>query len=277
MKQKSLKSHSLPPAVPAGICALLLAAILAAFIIWASIIPLAVFICFCMTAPFFPQGGFFLPVISRGHTGKHAVAITFDDGPDPATTLPLLQLLEKHGLKAAFFIIGEKAEKHRALIDNIIEGGHEIGNHSYTHDPLLMLRSSKKIFQEIKTVQDILKKHALIPLAFRPPVGITNPKLGAILRQMEMYCLTFSCRGFDGGNRYVNDLAQKILKKVKPGDILLLHDVRPRGGASADLWLREVELLFCGLREKNIEVVPLAELIGRPVMKLTDSASSPHH
>lgn len=266
MSQKSLKSHSLPPATIAGICALSLSAIMAVFNIWVALIPLGVFIVFCLAAPFFPQRGFFLPIISHGHKGKNAVAITFDDGPDPATTLPLLQLLEKHAIKVTFFVIGEKAEKHSDIIDKIIKCGHAIGNHSYAHDPLLMLRSSKKLFDEIKSTQDILKKHGIVPLAFRPPVGITNPKLGAILRQMEMYCLTFSCRGFDGGNRHIKCLAQKILNKVKPGDIILLHDIQPKRKTSADLWLREVDLILSGLREKNIAVIPLTELIGKPLM-----------
>jgi hypothetical protein len=126
-----------------------------------------------------------------------------------------------------------------------------------------MLRSSKKLFGEIKSTQDILIKFDIVPCAFRPPAGITNPKLGPVLHRLGLCCVTFSCRGFDGGNRYVKGLANKILKKVKPDDIIVLHDVQPKNETSVNLWLGEVELILSGLREKKIEVVPLAELIGK--------------
>jgi hypothetical protein len=129
-----------------------------------------------------------------------------------------------------------------------------------------MLRSTKKILEEIISTQNVLKKHGIVPFAFRPPVGIAAPKLGPILRQIGMYCVTFSCRGFDGGNRYINRLAEKILQKVKPDDIIVLHDVYPKGKANINLWLREIDLILSGLQQKRLLVIPLPELIGRSVM-----------
>ena len=129
-----------------------------------------------------------------------------------------------------------------------------------------MLKSTKTLFEEIKLTQNVLKKYNIISYAFRPPVGITNPKLGPILRKMDMYCVTFSCRGFDGGNRYIIGLAEKILKKVKPDDIIVLHDIKPKGKTSVDLWLREIDLILSGLQKKELTIIPLHELIGKSVM-----------
>ena len=263
----ALKSSLLSPAALTGLCSIIMAAIMAIIYLSAAIIPLVLFIVISFIAPFFPRRGFFLPVISRGYTGKKMVAITFDDGPDPATTIPLLRLLAKYHIKATFFVIGEKAIKYSQIIREIIKRGHDIGNHSYHHDPLLMLRSSKKLREEIEAAQTVLKKLSIIPYAFRPPAGITNPKLGRILSHLEMYCVTFSCRGFDGGNRDIKGLARKILKKVKPDDIIVLHDVKPGKGKSVDQWLEQIDLILSGLEQKNIQIVSLAELVGRPVMK----------
>ena len=82
-----------------------------------------------------------------------------------------------------------------------------------------------------------------------------------------MYCVTFNCRGFDRGNRDIKGLARKILKKVKPDDIIVLHDVKPGKGKSVDQWLEQIDLILSGLEQKNIQIVSLAELVGRPVME----------
>ena len=235
--------------------------------------PLAIFVACCLGAPFFLQAGFFLPVISRGCTGCNMVALTFDDGPDPATTPRLLELLEKNKVRAAFFVIGEKSQSHPDLMREIMAGGHAVGNHSYRHDVLLMLRSSKKIESEIRAAQQALRACGIKPLVFRPPVGITNPRLGSILKRHGLLCMNFSCRGFDAGNRRLEGLAAKILKKVRPDDIILLHDCKPHGAASVDMWLQEIEALLAGLAEKNLAPTSLEQLIGRPVcIRLAEKA-----
>ncbi|MBI5446470.1 MAG: polysaccharide deacetylase family protein [Deltaproteobacteria bacterium] len=79
-------------------------------------IPLAIFVVLCFAAPSFPGWSFFLPILSAGPRSRGAVTLTFDDGPDPLTTLPLLDLLARYGVKAAFFVVGERAEAHPRLI-----------------------------------------------------------------------------------------------------------------------------------------------------------------
>jgi peptidoglycan/xylan/chitin deacetylase (PgdA/CDA1 family) len=207
-----------------------------------------------------------LPVNSRGKTGRPAVSLTFDDGPDPETTRPLLQLLDRHAAKAAFFVNGEKAAKYGDLISEILAHGHDIGNHSYSHDPLLMLRCSEKLYREIESTQVLLRSFGISTAAFRPPIGITNPKLAKVLLQQGLYCVTFSCRAFDGGNRYVKGLSRKILNKVKSDDIVLLHDIKPRMATDMEYFLREIDMILSCLKNKGLKIVPLAELLGRPVM-----------
>lgn len=254
------------PAHLAGIGAILLAVLLAFIDLRAALVPVTTFVLACLAAPFFPRWNFFLPAVTRGCRGGRAVSLTFDDGPHPQTTPRLLELLEGRSVPAAFFVTGENAARHPELIREILARGHEIGNHSQTHDALLMLRSGARLRREIARCQETLAGLGVRPAAFRPPVGIVSPRLRRPLIEMGMYCVAFSVRGRDRGNRRVAVLAARILKKATGGDILLLHDVPPRG-ASVEDWLREVELVIAGLKERGLSPVPLSELIGRPVME----------
>ena len=244
-----------------------LAAILLAFLdVRLSLIPLSVFIALCGIAPFLPRFSFFLPIISMGNSGKPAVTITFDDGPDPVSTPAVLELLSKHKICATFFVTGKKASEHPGIVKEILTRGHTVGNHSYSHDNLIMFKSSKALIKEIEFAQDILGEFGITPLAFRPPVGITNPRLGQVLNKAGMYNLNFSCRAVDGGNRWIKNLSERILTRVHPDAIVALHDVTPRDDTLFSYWLNEVDLIFSGIREKGLAILPLSELIGRPVM-----------
>jgi peptidoglycan-N-acetylglucosamine deacetylase len=131
----------LAPAHLAGIGAFQAAAVLAFVDLRLTAIPLAMFLILCLIAPFIPGFGFFLPIVSRGRREYRAVALTFDDGPDPATTRRLLDVLSRHGISATFFVTGLRASAHRDLVREILSRGHTLGNHSYSHSPFLMLRA----------------------------------------------------------------------------------------------------------------------------------------
>ncbi len=256
----------LAPAHLAGLGAFQAAAVLAFFDLHLAAVPLALFLMLCLIAPFLPGFGYYLPIVSRGTKERHAVALTFDDGPDTATTRRLLDILTRHGISATFFVTGTRASAHRNLVREILSRGHTIGNHSYSHSPFLMLKSMRRLRQETTGTQSLLAEFGVRPLAFRPPVGITNPRLWRVLLEEGMYCVNFSRRGRDAGNRRIDGLSKKILKRVKPGDIILLHDTAPGHGFDTDHWLREITAIIDGLKERNIGILPLADLIGRPVM-----------
>jgi hypothetical protein len=95
---------------------------------------------------------------------------------------------------------------------------------------------------------------------------MTNPKLAKVLLQQGLYCVTFSCRANDFGNRYIRGLSGKILNKVKSDDIILLHDIRPKVAADTEYFLREIDMILSCLKNKGLRIVPLAELLGKPVM-----------
>jgi len=257
---------SLSPAEKSGLAALALA--LGLFLVHPAlaVIPLSLFLLMCLGAPFFPGSAFFLPVISRARTKTDASALTFDDGPSPASTPILLELLARYDLPATFFVVGEKAAKHPELITAILEGGHTIGNHSLRHDYFLMLRPPATLQADIHGTQEILRKSGVTPLAFRPPTGITGPHLGKVLAGENLIAVTYSCRALDRGNRNIRNLAGKILRRLRPGDIIMLHDLPPHDRSMTDYWQQEFDRLFSALKKEH-RVVPLEALIGKPVME----------
>ena len=229
-------------------------------------VPLVLFVLLCLLAPLFPGFSFFLPIIARGRRAGNRVALTFDDGPDPEVTPRVLELLARHQAPATFFLVAAKAERHPGLVQAILDGGHTLGNHSYSHFPFLMLKGRAALRREIEQAQAVFRTFGVVPLAFRPPVGVTSPALWRILLDLGMCCVNFSCRAADLGNRRIGRLAAKLLAKVRPGDILLLHDVVPPAGDTPAL-LAEFEALLQGLGARQLEVVPLARLIDREVMQ----------
>jgi peptidoglycan-N-acetylglucosamine deacetylase len=230
-------------------------------------IALALFyIILCVAASFFPETNFLGPVISRGSTGGNYVALTFDDGPVQPVTRQILDLLDIHSVSATFFVTGVNAARLPEIIAEIIARGHTIGNHSFHHDLFLMLKSSPVIYREILTARDLLQKMGVNTIAFRPPVGIVNPKLAPLMEKLSMHCITFSCRAADFGNRRVKGISRKILKKVKADDIILLHDALPHHKDDEKILLKEIESLLSGLKDRGLKVVPLSTLVGKTIM-----------
>ena len=104
---------------------------------------------------------------------EKAVALTFDDGPDPIHTPRILNILEENNIKATFFLIGSKIETYPELVKRIYEEGHIIGNHTFS-TPSYTLWNSNKIYEDIRKTNDIIYKiTGKFPFFFRPPSGVT--------------------------------------------------------------------------------------------------------
>ena len=272
---KIVTKKSLTPGEKTGIAAFILAGCF--FVFWGpvwSILPLAGFVLICLSAPFVTGYGFFLPVLCRGPRSLDCVSLTFDDGPDSVTTPLVLNLLESYQVSATFFVTGKNAADHPHLIAQILDQGHTIGNHTYSHDALIMLKSAQRLKEEIIKTQAVLAAHGIRPRVFRPPAGITNPKLGPVLAELGLGAVNFSCRAMDKGNRRISGLARKILGRVKSGDIILLHDSKPgaetpEGSDNTALvsFLTQLERVLNGLEARKFSVVPLSDLMGQAVME----------
>ncbi len=187
-------------------------------------------------------------------TSKKEIAITFDDGPHPAITPKLLELLESHKVKATFFCTGKNAADYSDIISEIINKGHTIGNHSYGHSKFFDLFSAKKMQKEIldsnKTIKAIINK---TPVFFRPPYGVTNPMLRKALNYTKMISVGWSLRSFDTVNS--NDkVLEKLVANTKPGDIVLFHDTNPN-------IITIIEDYLKWLKKNDFKIVSLTTLL----------------
>ena len=230
------------------------------------IAPLAIFLGLIAVAPAFSSWSFFLPVTSHGDRSRPEVAITFDDGPDPRTMASVLEVLALYQAPATFFVVGKHVKAHPQLVRDLLARGHEVANHSFSHDPFLMLRSMPRLRDEVQRCQDELSALGVEPTMFRPPVGITNSRLPLVLDELKLECVCFSVRPVDYGNLKIDRLADKVLRRVRNGDVILLHDIWPKGDRF-EHWLIELRTILDGLAARGLKVVPLSRVLGKPVMR----------
>ena len=166
------------------------------------------------------------PAVTRFQTSAREVWLTIDDGPSPAHTLAILDLLKQFDARATFFVVGERAEKHPHLITEILTRGHALANHTHTHPRgTLWCAGPKKIAREIDACAETLRTTPERPARFfRSPVGMTNPFVHPALAQRGLTLIGWSVRGLDTVQRDPARVAERIEKRAKPGAIILLHE-----------------------------------------------------
>jgi len=152
------------------------------------------------------------------------IALTFDDGP-VENTLRILEILDKYHVKASFFCIGKNIEKHPEVFKLILEKGHFVGNHTYTHTRTMGFLSTAKLIEEIKKCDEIcLETGGVKPLTFRPPFGIINPQTKKALEITGHRVIGWNVRSYDAIINSEKLILNRILSKIKPGDVILMHD-----------------------------------------------------
>lgn len=158
-------------------------------------------------------------------TEHREVWLTIDDGPDPEDTPQILRLLACYRARATFFVIGENAVRHPGLIWAIASAGHEVAHHTHTH-PLanFWCASPGRVARELDVTLGILKQSGVNPTRFRPPAGIRNLWLAQALRRRGLTCIGWSARGLERWRTEPETVATRVLRGLRPGSILLLHE-----------------------------------------------------
>ncbi|MBM3857133.1 MAG: polysaccharide deacetylase family protein [Verrucomicrobia bacterium] len=155
------------------------------------------------------------------------VAMTFDDGPSPALTPKLLDLLKQRGIKVTFFVIGQNVEHAPEVVARAASEGHEIGNHTWDH-PALTKLSDARVQEEInKTSEAIVKATGKKPVLLRPPYGAMNPRVHRLVDQDGMKVVLWSVDPNDWKRPGSAVVERRILAGAKPGSIILSHDIHP--------------------------------------------------
>lgn len=211
-----------------------------------------------------PQSGAFAPVVTRG--AARGIALTFDDGPTPGITDPLLAALERQHVPATFFVVGSAVRRDPALVRRMIADGDEVENHTDTH-PHLNALSPARVGAEIdRAGATIAAVSGRAPRYLRPPFGARNAAVIAAARRRGLRVVLWNVMGPAERvsapadlQRYARDLAARI----RDGDIVLLHDGDRGRGDDGELAFqaRTVPALVAALRARGERLVTLDRLL----------------
>lgn len=205
------------------------------------------------------RSGVYVRAFCREKTDRKVVYLTFDDGPHPPETERVLDVLRERGARATFFLIGSKVSGNEAVLRRMLEEGHALGLHTYSHAGTFPLLSFDKMLADVNE-----GKHAVESVAgkkislFRPPFGVTNPTIAKVIRTLGLQTVGWDVRSFDtmfckssehsckssgysckqsehsckqsghsckqSGHDWYVPVVERIMKQVRPGSVILLHD-----------------------------------------------------
>ncbi len=198
----------------------------------------------------------FGPSTWRGPRDRPLLALTFDDGPSEGTPA-ILEVLRRYGVPATFFQVGANVDRLPGIARAVRDAGHEIGNHSYSH-PLFCFRSTGFMESDLRRAQEAIGRHTgAQPIWFRAPFGVRWFGLGTAQRRLGLGGVMWTAIGYDW-SLGVEEVVERILRKISKGAILCLHDgrelqVRPDTGVTLEAIQRLIpRLLDQGYRFETI-------------------------
>ena len=173
---------------------------------------------------FYRNSPFFGPSLGRIASDRKVVALTFDDGPNPAATPLILDTLAEKGVRATFFVLGSHAERWPELVRRISSEGHQLGNHGYFHRKL-QFKSPFYVRRDIRLgIRAIRRAGAPAPRYFRAPHGFRSPWTTPIASSYGERTVGWSLGVWDSDRPGVDEIVRRTLEGVSPGSIVLLHD-----------------------------------------------------
>ncbi len=191
------------------------------------------------------------------------VALTFDDGPDPAVTPQVLDLLDAAGARASFFCVGEQLRRHPDLARDIVRRGHQIENHTDTHPHLFAAMGWRRMAAQVAGGQQAVNAiTGRAPRFFRAVAGLRNPWLDPILARQGLQLAAWTRRGYDTRQSNADAVLARLTRGLAAGDVLLLHDGHAARTASGQpVVLAVLPRLLDALRAQGLRSVPLAEAV----------------
>lgn len=192
--------------------------------------------------------------VARVDTSDRVVALTFDDGPNPVETPTVLAILDQHGVKATFFMMGRNVERFPDVAAEVVRRGHEIGNHSYSHSRLVWM-SRQRVRDEITRTDALLRGiGATGEIHFRPPHAAKFLVLPCVLRELRKTSVLGDVDPEEWKERPAAVMTAAILATARPGSIIGLHDP---AGPQTVLTLRQIlpALLSDGYRFETVSML----------------------
>ena len=196
-------------------------------------------------------------LVTQVNTTRKVVALTYDDGPHPANTNRLLAILHKFQVKATFFAIGQNIEQYPEIITAIVAQGHELGNHSYSHLPMIW-RTPSFINSELDRTDRLLRQLGVnTTIHFRPPFGLKRFILSFILARNQSKNILWNLDPKDYLATTSTSIEDYAIAHIQPGAIILLHD----GGGDRSPTIAATEFLIQNLQAQGYEFMTVSELL----------------
>jgi peptidoglycan/xylan/chitin deacetylase (PgdA/CDA1 family) len=207
------------------------------------------------------------PVWGGAPQGRQ-VAITFDDGPSPLYTPKILAVLKRYQARATFFVVGSHAEKYPRIVRELVRGGNEVGNHSFSHPHLTKIDQDTRELELERTALDLdlLGSPGGHPL-FRPPYSQYDHRLLSYLDHTHRRLVLWSIDSGDWRGLLAGAIVQNVLPKVHPGAIIIFHDADETERADRRPTIAALERIIPALQLAGYRLVTVSELLAPPKPK----------
>jgi peptidoglycan/xylan/chitin deacetylase (PgdA/CDA1 family) len=210
-----------------------------------------------------PRAAWFGSLVDHCPRDQRFVALTFDDGPNPPYTEAISDTLAAHGATATFFLVGKALDASPNAAKDLVEAGNLVGNHSYHHDSVRWLDPR---YPELADTQAAFKRDlGLCPAFFRPPHGTHTPFMSRVAGQSGLTVITWDVSAADWATGDPVLVAKRVLDRVSPGSIILLHDgIDGNIGANRSVILEALPMILDGLKARGLVPVTLDKLLNKP-------------
>jgi peptidoglycan-N-acetylglucosamine deacetylase len=197
--------------------------------------------------------------------GSRQIALTYDDGPNELHTPRLLEVLARHGVRATFFLIGRHVLQHAEIVRQVVDAGHVVGNHTFTH-PLLIFKSEREIRRELSQCRDALQDAIGKPSnLFRPPFGGRRPAVLRGARELGLEPVMWNVTGYDWTAPPAATIERKVAKQMRGGDVILLHDGgHKQMGADRSQTVIATDHLITRYKAEGYEFVTVSQMMEKP-------------
>jgi peptidoglycan-N-acetylglucosamine deacetylase len=210
-------------------------------------------------------------IVWQGASTSRAISLTFDDGPDPVFTPQVLALLREYGVRATFFLAGERARAYPSLVQAICEGGHEVANHSDSWCRTASLPLDR--FQEdLLAAEATLARVPCFVKIFRPAGILVRANQINALTRLGYQCVLGSVYAFDPHKVPTWLIVWLIRRALRAGTIIVLHD----SGGNRSRSIRAVPSVIAHARQLDLEFVPLSKLLSSPPLAPVITQDTPN-
>lgn len=202
---------------------------------------------------------FFGRIVPRVETSQRLIALTFDDGPTRDQTAEVLRLLREHGVRATFFVTGGELEQNPEAGRDIVAAGHELGNHSYSHERMVFVTPAYVRREVERTDELIMAAGHTGPIYFRPPYGKKLLALPFYLSRHDRKTITWDVEPDSelAADADAGTITRRVLNRTRPGSIILLHVMYPSRAET----MKAVPFIIEGLKRDGYRFVTISELL----------------